>query len=406
MIATYSVTPLTPVVTGGDTAVFLIKSSNALPNTKVYWTVTGGSIADIAGWGAPPFAGIIYLDSTGQGTASVYTLPNPTNLTSKLLTLTLNTGEFATETLIEATPTYNLSSNASQCTEGNTATFLLSTTRLASGTRVLYTLSGVSSSDIVGGQLSGMVTVGSDGYALISVQTIFHFQGNETLTVNVNGATTSEMLISPAFDSYNSFNNQLTIPQVLVGLNAFSNVVITVGNVISVAGGSPVGTTDLYSSSNNELTIPAVKVGSTTYSNVVITVGGIVSINGIAVAPPQVIKTGTVTLGSTTPANNATNVNPMTNIVFNFSEPIVPTPGAVFTIVEPTGIQDSLLLNGNPLLKISGNTLTLSGYNPYFNNSGNYLFDLAANSILGNSGDTFSGVQVRIGIIGINDTAS
>ena len=120
---------------------------------------------------------------------------------------TINLLQSSTST--STSPTYSLSSNSSSVTEGNTATFTLSTTNVASGTSVSYTLSGVSSSDIVGGQLSGSVTVGLNGQATISIPTIAHNQGNETLTVNVNGVTASESLLA-ASSSSSSFSSQYT----------------------------------------------------------------------------------------------------------------------------------------------------------------------------------------------------
>ena len=85
-------------------------------------------------------------------------------------------------------------------------------------------------------------------------------------------------LDSHALDIYNPTNNQLTIKKVFAGGIAYNDVVITVGKVVSVAGGSPNGTVDLYNFSNNQLTIPEVDVDGTTYTNVVINVGEILSV--------------------------------------------------------------------------------------------------------------------------------
>ena len=41
-----------------------------------------------------------------------------------------------------------------------------------------------------------------------------------------------------AVDTYNASNNQLTIPSVNVGNTTYSNVVVTVGNIISLGGSS------------------------------------------------------------------------------------------------------------------------------------------------------------------------
>ena len=83
-----------------------------------------------------------------------------------------------------------------------------------------------------------------------------------------------------AVDTYNPANGQLTIPTVQVGTTTFTNVVITVGSIVSVGNGSASGQVDTYDSKTNQLTIPSVVVGSTTYNNVVITVGSVISVGG------------------------------------------------------------------------------------------------------------------------------
>jgi len=85
-----------------------------------------------------------------------------------------------------------------------------------------------------------------------------------------------------AVDNYNASNNQLTIPTVIVGPTTYTNVVITVGNILVVGSAPANGTVDTYNASNNQLTIPSVMVGTTTYYNVVITVGDIISVGGSA----------------------------------------------------------------------------------------------------------------------------
>jgi hypothetical protein len=86
---------------------------------------------------------------------------------------------------VVATPTYNLSAANSTVNEGSTATFTLKTTNVASGTSVDYSLSGVSTDDIVGGVASGKAVVGSNGEATIGVALKADqvTEGNETLKV-------------------------------------------------------------------------------------------------------------------------------------------------------------------------------------------------------------------------------
>ncbi|NBR24964.1 MAG: VCBS repeat-containing protein, partial [Micrococcales bacterium] len=101
-----------------------------------------------------------------------------------------------------ATPTYSITANQSSVNEGSTATFTVSTTNVASGTSLAYTLSGVSASDVTGGSLSGTTTVGSNGQAPISVQIAADqtSEGNETLTVQVQGKSASTRVIDSSQD--------------------------------------------------------------------------------------------------------------------------------------------------------------------------------------------------------------
>jgi len=78
-----------------------------------------------------------------------------------------------------------------------------------------------------------------------------------------------------AVDTYN--NGQLIIPSVQVGANTYTNVVVTLGSVVSIGTGQPNGFIDTYNLANGQLTIPSVIVGSTSYTNVVITIGSIIS---------------------------------------------------------------------------------------------------------------------------------
>ena len=77
--------------------------------------------------------------------------------------------------------------------EGATAIFVLTTTGLASGTSVPYTLSGISAVDVSGGSLSGSATINASGVATISVILLNDLltEGAETLSVTAGGASAS-----------------------------------------------------------------------------------------------------------------------------------------------------------------------------------------------------------------------
>jgi hypothetical protein len=84
---------------------------------------------------------------------------------------------------------------------------------------------------------------------------------------------------SQAADTYNASTNILTIPLVKVDSNYYSDVQITVGNVLSLGTKDQSAPEyDVYNAANGQLTIPEVLVGTTSYYNVIITVGNVLSV--------------------------------------------------------------------------------------------------------------------------------
>jgi YVTN family beta-propeller protein len=85
-----------------------------------------------------------------------------------------------------------------------------------------------------------------------------------------------------AADSYDTGNKQLTMPSVAIGAATYSNMVVTVGSIVSGPTGSTAyGSEDNYNPATNELTVQTVSVGSLTYHNVIVTVGALVSVGGV-----------------------------------------------------------------------------------------------------------------------------
>ena len=120
---------------------------------------------------------------------------------------------FLSKWLTESTTpaaTYSISPLQASINEGSIATFTVTTTNVASGTSLAYTLSGVSASDITGGSISGTTTVGSNGQATISVPiAVDHMtEGNETLTVTVQGKTASTTIVDSSLTSQPTYSIQ------------------------------------------------------------------------------------------------------------------------------------------------------------------------------------------------------
>jgi hypothetical protein len=83
-------------------------------------------------------------------------------------------------------------------------------------------------------------------------------------------------------DTYNPSNQQLSIPSVAIGSATYSNMVITVGNIVSrPVGTSAYGGEDSYDPVSNQLTVRSVTANGVAYFNAVVTVKNLVSIGGV-----------------------------------------------------------------------------------------------------------------------------
>jgi hypothetical protein len=90
-------------------------------------------------------------------------------------------------------PTYTLVVSKTNFDEGSNAVFNLITTNVTAGTSLTYTISGVTTSDLNSGVLSGTTVVGSDGKATITIGLSADqlTEGVETLTLSIQGKSAS-----------------------------------------------------------------------------------------------------------------------------------------------------------------------------------------------------------------------
>jgi plastocyanin len=192
----YQIAAVSASVNEGSSASFTLATTNVAAGTSVPYTLSGVSSSDIVG-GA--LTGTATVDSSGRATISVPIASDLLTEGSETLAVTVQ-GQTASTTINDtsktAAATYALTSSSSSVNEGSSASFTLATTNVAAGTSVPYTLSGVSSSDIVGGALTGTATVDSSGRATISVPIASDLltEGSETLAVTVQGQTASTVI--------------------------------------------------------------------------------------------------------------------------------------------------------------------------------------------------------------------
>ncbi len=88
--------------------------------------------------------------------------------------------------------------------------------------------------------------------------------------------------------SYDSASNQVSLPSLLVNGVTYPAVVVTVGGLVGVGGGTPQGTISTYDATLNQATLPSVVVdGRDTYANVVFTPGQLISIGTPELTPTE-----------------------------------------------------------------------------------------------------------------------
>jgi len=96
-------------------------------------------------------------------------------------------------------PTYSITSSAASVNEGSAVNFTLTTKNVPAGATLAYTLGGtITAADVVGGALTGTVTVGFDGKAILPVTLSADSltEGAESITVTIASATSAAVTVS------------------------------------------------------------------------------------------------------------------------------------------------------------------------------------------------------------------
>ncbi|NDD13580.1 MAG: hypothetical protein EB072_13265, partial [Betaproteobacteria bacterium] len=170
---------------------------NVSAGTSLSYTLSGISSSDIVGG---TLSGSVVVASNGQATISLPIAADFLTEGDETLVVTLQ-GQTSSVTIKDTslTPpaTYLVTARNASVNEGSNAEFSVTTTNVAAGTQLAYTLSGVAASDVVGGSLSGTTTVAANGLASITVPIAADLttEGTETLTVTVQGKTASTTIL-------------------------------------------------------------------------------------------------------------------------------------------------------------------------------------------------------------------
>jgi Domain of unknown function (DUF4214)/RTX calcium-binding nonapeptide repeat (4 copies) len=235
--SSYSLTTNSPSINEGATASFQVSTKNVAAGTSVPYTISGVSASDVVGG---QLSGTVTVGVNGQSTISVLLAADALTEGSETLTVTAQ-GQSATITINDTslTPqgTYALSAATNTINEGSTAAFALTTTNVPAGTNVPYTISGISASDVVGGQLSGSVNIGINGQATISVPLAADLltEGNETLTVTTGSQSASVTVLdtstSPLIPTYS-----LSAAAAVVAEGGIASFTLTTTNISAGSG--------------------------------------------------------------------------------------------------------------------------------------------------------------------------
>ncbi|WP_295535756.1 S8 family serine peptidase [Synechococcus sp. UW140] len=190
---TYTLTPSSSSINEGAVLTSTVATTNLVTGSKLYYALSGTGIT-IADFSAGSLTGEGAIDSTGKFTFS-HTIENDLltegteALSIKLYSdsaRTLQVGSTATVSIADTsktstTPTYTLTPSASSINEGAVLTSTVTTTNLATGSKLYYALSGtgITIADFSAGTLTGEGATDSTGKFTFS-----HTIKNDLLTEN------------------------------------------------------------------------------------------------------------------------------------------------------------------------------------------------------------------------------
>ena len=246
-IPTYALAASSSAVNEGAVATFSLTTTNVTPGTSVSYTISGVNSSDVTGG----LSGVATIDTNGLATISVPLAADFLTEGTETLTVTAQ-GKSASISVNDTSKTtlvasYALSATTNSVSEGSNAVFTLTTTNVVGGTSIPYTISGVSSSDITGGNLSGTAVVNSSGVATITIPIASDSitEGSETLTIVTQGISSSVSILDTSVSTTpggtsqvvngsasNNTLNSTTANDAINGGAGFDTVVVN-GNISS-----------------------------------------------------------------------------------------------------------------------------------------------------------------------------
>tara|TARA_B100000683_G_scaffold96861_2_gene95684 strand:+ start:86101 stop:87792 length:1692 start_codon:yes stop_codon:yes gene_type:complete len=218
---TYQLTSSVTSADEGDTFRVTLATTNVSAGTQLNYTVTGVDASDLT---AGDLTGTFVI-----GTTEFFDFTLASDVTTEgqeTFNLALDNGEAQVQVTVNdtsqaaAVESYALTRSASTVNEGGTFTITLTTTNVANGTSIPYTISGVQTADIGGTALTGDFIVGSQESRVFNVTADATTEGTETFSLALdNGEATVGVTIN---DTSITPGNNYTITMVNVGAGAYS----------------------------------------------------------------------------------------------------------------------------------------------------------------------------------------
>merc|ERR1711959_877965 len=199
VVPTYLLSTDVASVDEGGTVTSTVATTNVAEGTTLYWSVNGTGVdsADFSAGaltgsgtvgadGSLSFAHTLASDSSTEGTETLnIKVFSDANRTSQVG----STAEVSVADTSTVVPVYALATDVATVNEGGTVTSTLSTTNVAAGTTLYWSVSGtgVDSSDFSAGALTGSANVGTDGTISFAhtLASDISTEGSETLSIQV-----------------------------------------------------------------------------------------------------------------------------------------------------------------------------------------------------------------------------
>lgn len=186
---TYSVTPSAATVNEGKSVTYTLATDGVKSGTAIPYTITGIDAADLS---KGSLTGKFVVGKTDTVTLTLKS--DNTTEGDETIHFSLDGGlATATDVTVKDTsttpPTYTLTASAPSVDEGSTVTYSLATTEVAAGTKLAYTIAGITSADLSKGSapLTGEFVVGTTDSITLRLANDKATEGPETATLSLDG---------------------------------------------------------------------------------------------------------------------------------------------------------------------------------------------------------------------------